>query len=76
MSMDHPVAKPGMPFSVSDCPMLRSWALDGDEFEGAVKIKVGPDSAQHNGAGGLIEKEPTNYRSVIAAEGKERAIAT
>ncbi|MFE5703438.1 SRPBCC family protein [Rhodococcus koreensis] len=46
-------------------------SLDGDEFEGAVKIKVGPVSAQYKGAGRFVEKDPTNYRAVIKAEGKD-----
>ncbi|MFC9840135.1 SRPBCC family protein [Rhodococcus sp. NPDC127530] len=46
-------------------------SLDGDEFEGAVKIKVGPVSAQYKGAGRFVEKDPANYRAVIAAEGKD-----
>ncbi|WP_157951373.1 SRPBCC family protein [Rhodococcus opacus] len=46
-------------------------SLDGDEFEGAVKIKVGPVSAQYKGAGRFVEKDPASYRAVIAAEGKD-----
>ncbi|MFC9356246.1 SRPBCC family protein [Rhodococcus sp. NPDC057014] len=46
-------------------------SLDGDEFEGAVKIKVGPVSAQYKGAGRFTEKDPANYRAVIKAEGKD-----
>jgi carbon monoxide dehydrogenase subunit G len=46
-------------------------SLDGDEFEGAVKIKVGPVSAQYKGAGRFVEKDPATYRAVIAAEGKD-----
>ncbi|MGF0313252.1 SRPBCC family protein [Rhodococcus sp. IEGM1428] len=46
-------------------------SLDGDEFEGAVKIKVGPVSAQYRGAGQFVEKDRENYRAVIKAEGKD-----
>ena len=45
--------------------------IDGDEFEGAVKIKVGPVSAQYKGTGRFVEKDPANYRAVIEAEGKD-----
>ena len=46
-------------------------SLHGDEFEGAVKIKVGPVSAQYKGAGRFVEKDVANYRAVIEAEGKD-----
>ncbi|MDI9978867.1 SRPBCC family protein [Rhodococcus sp. IEGM 1307] len=46
-------------------------SLDGDAFEGAVKIKVGPVSAQYKGAGRFAEKDQTNRRAVIEAEGKD-----
>lgn len=45
--------------------------IDGDEFQGAVKIKVGPVSAQYKGTGRFVEKDPKNYRAVIEAEGKD-----
>lgn len=46
-------------------------SVNGDEFEGGVKIKVGPISVQYKGAGRLLEKDPVHYRAVIQGEGKD-----
>jgi uncharacterized protein len=45
--------------------------FDGENFEGAVKIKVGPISSQYKGAGRFVEKDQANRRAVIEAEGKD-----
>lgn len=45
--------------------------FDGDNFEGAVKIKVGPISTQYRGAGRFVEKDAASRRAVIEAEGKD-----
>jgi carbon monoxide dehydrogenase subunit G len=45
--------------------------VDGDDFLGGVKIKVGPVSAQYRGVARFIEKDETLHRAVISARGKD-----
>jgi carbon monoxide dehydrogenase subunit G len=45
--------------------------VEGDEFRGIVKVKVGPITAQYKGAARFTEKDEANHRAVIRAEGRE-----
>ncbi|MCW2736262.1 SRPBCC family protein [Nocardioides sp.] len=45
--------------------------VDGDSFEGGVKIKVGPISAQYRGTGTFVEKDEAAHRVTISAKGKD-----
>jgi carbon monoxide dehydrogenase subunit G len=45
--------------------------IDGDEYRGIVKVKVGPISAQYKGAARLTEVDDANHRAVIRAEGRD-----
>lgn len=45
--------------------------IDGDEFRGIVKVKVGPITAQYKGAARLTEVDDANHRAVIRAEGRD-----
>lgn len=45
--------------------------VDGDDYRGAVKIKVGPVSAQYEGLARFVEKDDRAHRAVIRAEGKD-----
>jgi carbon monoxide dehydrogenase subunit G len=45
--------------------------VDGDSFEGGVKIKVGPISAQYHGSGTFVEKDESAHRVTISAKGKD-----
>jgi carbon monoxide dehydrogenase subunit G len=45
--------------------------IDGDEFRGIVKVKVGPITAQYKGAARLTEVDDVNHRAVILAEGRD-----
>ena len=45
--------------------------VDGDDFHGGVKIKVGPVSAQYKGVARFVEKDDANHRAVISAIGKD-----
>lgn len=45
--------------------------VEGDAYRGAVKIKVGPVSAQYQGIARFVEKDDQAYRAVIRAEGKD-----
>ncbi|WP_137148667.1 SRPBCC family protein [Mycolicibacterium sp. CR10] len=46
-------------------------SVDGDEFNGAVKVKVGPITVSYKGVASYVEKDATNRRIVLKAEGKE-----
>jgi hypothetical protein len=45
--------------------------IEGDEFRGVVKIKVGPITAQYKGAASFLERDDTGYRAVLRAEGRD-----
>ena len=47
--------------------------IDGDEFRGVVKVKVGPITAQYKGAARLAEVDEADRRIVIDASGATRA---
>lgn len=46
-------------------------SVDGDTFEGGMKIKLGPISMTFKGEGELVEKDPTAHRAVIKAQGRD-----
>jgi len=45
--------------------------IEGDEFRGVVKVKVGPITAQYKGAASFIERDDAGYRAVLRAEGRD-----
>jgi carbon monoxide dehydrogenase subunit G len=45
--------------------------IEGEEFRGAVKIKVGPITAQYKGAASFVERDDNGYRAVLRAEGRD-----
>jgi carbon monoxide dehydrogenase subunit G len=45
--------------------------VEGDDYRGAVKIKVGPVSAQYKGVARFVERDDKQHRAVIRAEGKD-----
>jgi carbon monoxide dehydrogenase subunit G len=45
--------------------------VDGDEYRGVVKVKVGPITAQYKGAASFIERDDAARRAVLRAEGRE-----
>jgi len=45
--------------------------IDGDEYHGVVKVKVGPMVAQYKGVGSFVERDDAGHRAVIRAEGRE-----
>jgi uncharacterized protein len=45
--------------------------IDGDEYRGVVKVKVGPITAQYRGKASFAERDDDNYRAVIRAEGRD-----
>jgi carbon monoxide dehydrogenase subunit G len=45
--------------------------VEGDEYRGIVKVKVGPVSAQYKGTARFIEKSDERHRAVLQAEGRD-----
>lgn len=45
--------------------------VEGDEFRGIVKVKVGPITAQYKGAASFQERDDASHRAVIKAEGRD-----
>jgi uncharacterized protein len=45
--------------------------IDGDEYRGIVKVKVGPITAQYKGAARFVEQDEAGHRAVLRAEGRE-----
>ena len=45
--------------------------VQGDEYRGVVKVKVGPITAQYKGAASFVEKDDAGYRAVLLAEGRD-----
>ena len=46
-------------------------SVDGDDFTGAVKVKVGPITVSYKGVATYQEKDSAAQRIVLKAEGKE-----
>jgi len=45
--------------------------VEGDEYRGVVKVKVGPITARYKGAASFVEKDDAGYRAVLQAEGRD-----
>ena len=45
--------------------------VDGDDFTGAVKVKVGPITVSYKGKASFEQKDEAAHRAVIRANGKE-----
>jgi uncharacterized protein len=45
--------------------------IEGDEYRGIVKVKVGPITAQYKGAARFVEQNDAGHRAVLRAEGRE-----
>ncbi|HXY42593.1 MAG TPA: SRPBCC family protein [Acidimicrobiales bacterium] len=45
--------------------------IEGDEYRGVVKVKVGPITASYRGAAHFKEKDEKAHRAVLEAEGRE-----
>jgi len=45
--------------------------VEGDEYRGVVKVKVGPITAQYKGAATFVERDEAAGRMVLRAEGRE-----
>ena len=57
---------------VAPCiPGAQLLSVDGDDFTGAVKVKVGPITVSYKGDASFQEKDAAAQRVVIKASGKE-----
>ena len=45
--------------------------VDGDEFTGSVKVRLGPIGLTYKGQARIVEKDEVAHRAVIDAEGKD-----
>ncbi len=45
--------------------------VEGDEYRGVVKVKVGPITTEYKGAARFIELDEIGHRAVLRAEGRE-----
>jgi carbon monoxide dehydrogenase subunit G len=46
-------------------------SVDGDDFTGTVKVRLGPIGLTYKGKASFIEKDATVHRAVISAQGKD-----
>ncbi len=57
---------------VAPCmPGAQLQEVEGDEYRGIVKVKVGPISAQYKGSARFVEKDDDQHRAVLLAEGRD-----
>jgi len=45
--------------------------VEGDEYRGVVRVKVGPISTQYKGTAKFVDLDPIEHRAVLRAEGRE-----
>jgi uncharacterized protein len=45
--------------------------IEGDDYRGIVKVKVGPVTAQYKGVARFVERDEANHKMVLRAEGRE-----
>jgi uncharacterized protein len=45
--------------------------VEGDEYRGIVKVKVGPITAQYRGTARFTELDPSAHKAVVRAEGRD-----
>ncbi len=45
--------------------------IEGDEYRGIVKVKVGPITAQYKGKATFVEKDDTGHKAVLEASGRD-----
>ena len=59
--------------SVAECfPGATVTSVEGDTFQGSVKVKLGPIALVYNGSGTFTEKDETAHRMVVDAKGKDK----
>jgi uncharacterized protein len=59
--------------SVAGCfPGATVTSIDGDDFQGSCKVKLGPIALVYNGSGRFVEKDAAAKRFVVDAKGKDK----
>ena len=59
--------------SVAGCfPGATVTSVEGDEFKGSCKVKLGPISLVYTGTGHFVERDDSAHRFVIEAKGKDK----
>lgn len=74
--IDRPVADTwkilnDLEFIAPCMPGAQLTEIEGDEYRGLVKIKVGPISANYKGKARFVEQDEANGRAVLKAEGRD-----
>jgi hypothetical protein len=58
--------------TIAPClPGAQLQEVEGDEYRGVVKVKVGPITAQYKGAATFVERDDAAHRAVIRGQGRE-----
>ncbi len=52
-------------------PGARLTEIEGEEYRGNVKIKVGPITAQYKGKASFVEQDAVNHKAMLKAEGRD-----
>lgn len=52
-------------------PGAQLQSVEGDEYRGVVKVKVGPVTAEYKGKATFVERDEAAHRAVLRAEGRE-----
>jgi uncharacterized protein len=52
-------------------PAAQLQEIEGDEYRGIVKVKVGPISTQYKGKATFVERDEASGRAVLRAEGRD-----
>ena len=47
-------------------------SVEGDDFTGSVKVRLGPISLLYNGTGSFVERDASTHHAVIEAKGKDK----
>ena len=59
--------------SVAGCfPGATVSSVEGDEFTGSCKVKLGPIALVYSGTGHFVERDESAHRFVIEAKGKDK----
>lgn len=74
--IDRPVADTwkilnDLEFIAPCMPGAQLTEIEGEEYRGLVKIKVGPISANYKGKARFVEQDEANGRAVLKAEGRD-----
>ncbi|HVB06078.1 MAG TPA: SRPBCC family protein [Acidimicrobiales bacterium] len=52
-------------------PGARLESIEGDDFHGVVKVKVGPVTVEYKGTAQFLERDATAHKAVLKASGRE-----